>query len=222
MKLKPYSEGDLDFKLYPYLVNFESDSSVMNRIGPPGPMDYPTKFVLNYGTSYVYIYATETDRNVLYSPSTYDFVNPVNSGVGFTAEIQATVDTMIKFKDLSGALILPEDAVIGETYSLSSETDNNIYMVYSNTTGEVVMIEGVYNAVKNSNFQIIPIPTNYYTYDNLSNRTNFLAFPNYPVKFELKFVISYLYLYGTTADITTLHEPSSYFVHYKITTTGSL
>lgn len=245
MKLTPYTVGDLDFKLYPHLTHFESDELTrMNRLGPPGPMDYPTKFVLNYGTSYVYIYGTEIDRSVLYNPSTYfvyfkmttvqsspeikktrtviEYVNPDNNGVGYTAEIRATVDTVIKLIDLSGSLILPEDAIIGKTYSLSTETDNNIYMVFSNTPGEVAMIEGVYHAVGNSNFQIIPIPTNYYTYDSLSNRTNFLAFPNYPVKFELKFGISYLYLYGTTADITTLNEPSTYFVYYKITTTESL
>ena len=181
-------------------------------------------FVLQHGISYMYLYRSfgpsEAEQLVLDPLTCYmrvkisspklrktktviEYVNPINSGIQ-----REFIDTVFMYRNSSGSLMLPENAIVGHTYSLFSETSHAARNVWNDCPAKVVMIFGVYDPVSNPNFVVMVDPP------------EIPDIIQYPVDFVLQYGISDLYLYGTNLD-GSLKDPSTYFAYFKMTTTQS-
>ena len=127
----------------------------------------------------------------------------------------AIKDTVFKFRDSSGALISIENAKIGDTYSLYSETDHAAFVIWNNSPGDTVMIFGVFEPLTNNKYTLVP-HTNFINGADGLSRVDIPVPIEYPVKFVLNYGITSIYLYSSSDN--ALISPSTFFVHFTITT----
>ena len=127
----------------------------------------------------------------------------------------AIKDTVFKFRDSSGALISTENAKIGDTYSLYSETDHAAFVIWNNSPGDTVMIFGVFDPLTNNKYTLVP-HTNFINGADGLSRVDLPVPIEYPVKFVLNYGITSIYLYSSSDN--ALISPSTFFVHFTITT----
>lgn len=176
-----------------------------------------------YDSSYNLIHTNNTNRlfsaygnKRLRDICNCDTINKekINIVVKFISGLGVSViDTVFKLRSSNGNLVLLEDAKVGTTYSLYSETDHAAYLIWNSSPGDVGMTLGPYDEVKNNNHTNVP--------QALFNSGEFsrLDVPrpiDYPVKFDLDYGVTLLYLYATLNG--KIFSPSTLFGFFSITT----
>ena len=121
------------------------------------------------------------------------------------AIINEPLDKLFRFRTSNGTLIMPNEAVLGQTYSLYSLTNHTTNMIWANCSGYTLYVSlEPYDPLTNNN----PVAIKY-----------FYTFPrpiDYLQKFVLNYGITYLYVYGSDGD-NILERTEFYYARIAIT-----
>ena len=114
------------------------------------------------------------------------------------------LDKKFMFRTSNGQLIMPYEAVYGQTYSLYSFTSNTLGLVWQFCDGLQLFVSlGPYDSVMNNNPSVIPDPG-----INKGPR-------EYSPKFVFNYGITYLYLYGSNSS-NIINDTDTYYAKIAI------
>ena len=118
--------------------------------------------------------------------------------------IRSLIDRRFRFRTSNGRLIMPYEAVVGQTYSLYSSTNNTLGLVWQYCDGYTLYVSlGPYDSVMNSTPTAIP----YLAHSVIPGE--------YAVKFVLNYGITYIYIYGSDIN-DKIDDTGNYYIKIAI------